>query len=165
MKKWTRFLFLLYGALMLWLLFDRSGAIDGVPYWEQVQSNMNLEPMHTIGNYWHILTHRDYYVAKWEAASIYFYHARIAVINLVGNVVMFVPLGCFIPAVWKKSRGFFRCLLCAAGMIFAVEILQLFTLLGSCDVDDLILNLVGVTVGYIGYAITHPKTKRKKSRK
>lgn len=165
MKKWTRFLFLLYGALMLWLLFDRSGNVDGVPYWDQVQGNMNLEPFRTVGNYWHILTHREYYVEKWEAASIYAYHARFAFINLAGNVVMFVPLGYFIPAVWKKWRGLFRCLVCAGLMILAVEIAQLFTLRGSCDVDDLILNLIGVTVGYLCYAVMHPKPKRKKSKK
>ena len=33
-------------------------------------------------------------------------------------------------------------------IITAVELTQLFTLLGSCDIDDLILNVVGAAVGY-----------------
>jgi glycopeptide antibiotics resistance protein len=32
--------------------------------------------------------------------------------------------------------------------ISCVEILQLFTLLGYCDVDDLILNTLGAAIGY-----------------
>jgi len=162
MKKWVRFFFLVYGALMLWLLFDRSGAVEGMPYWQQVQQNVNLKPFHTVGSYWHILTNRAHYVEKWESASIYFYHARIAFINLAGNVVMFVPLGYFIPAVWKKWRGLVKTLLCAALMILAVEIVQLLTLLGSCDVDDLILNLIGVILGYGIYWMTHRNKRRKR---
>ena len=83
-----------YGILMLYLLFIRGRhAVDGVPYWEQVLNNYNLTPFHTVGNYWHILTNREYYVEKWEAYSVYRYHARHAFINLAGNVAMFVPLG------------------------------------------------------------------------
>ena len=164
MRKWVRFFFLVYVTMMLWLLFDRSGAVKGVPYWQQVQQNINLKPFHTVGSYWHILTNRAYYVEKWESASIYFYHARIAFVNLAGNVVMFVPLGCFIPAVWKKCASLFRCFFCALGMILAVEIFQLLTLLGSCDVDDLILNMAGVVLGYGIYRLYHPK-KHKKNRK
>ena len=33
-------------------------------------------------------------------------------------------------------------------VIAAVEAVQLFTLLGSCDVDDLLLNLLGVLLGW-----------------
>lgn len=153
MKKLLRAGFLLYGILMLWLLFDRSGT-TGAPYWQQVADNLNLNPFHTIGNYADILLRPEYYLEKWEAAAIYFWQARHAVINLAGNVVMFVPLGFFVPGVWEKCRGFFRTLLCAAGMITAVELTQLFSLRGSCDVDDLILNLVGVAVGYGLFRLT-----------
>ena len=33
-------------------------------------------------------------------------------------------------------------------VITAVELAQLFTLLGSCDIDDLILNVLGAALGY-----------------
>lgn len=142
-------LFGIYGIIMLYLLFIRNRtAVDGVPYWQQVLGNYNLTPFHTVGNYWHILTHREYYLEKWEAYSIYRYHARHAFINLAGNVVMFVPLGALLPAANGKLRKFFRTFFTSFGLILTVEVLQLFTLLGSCDVDDLILNLCGVIVGY-----------------
>ena len=44
-----RFLFLLYAALLLWLLFDRSvDWTEGIPYRQQIKNNVNLIPFHTI---------------------------------------------------------------------------------------------------------------------
>lgn len=143
-------LFGIYGLIMIYLLFIRGRhAVEGMPYWEQVLNNYNLTPFHTMGNYWHILTNKAYYLEKWGAESIYRYQARHAFINLAGNVVMFVPLGALLPAANGKLRKFFRTFFACAGLIVAVEVLQLFTLLGSCDVDDLILNMIGVVLGYI----------------
>ena len=62
-----RFVFLCYGLLMLYLLFIRGRhAVEGVPYLEQVKENYNLIPLHTIGNYWHVLTNKAHYLTKWS---------------------------------------------------------------------------------------------------
>ena len=144
-----RFAFLCYGLLMLYLLFIRGRhAVDGVPYLDQVRENYNLMPFHTIGNYWHILTNKAYYLAKWSYGQ-YLEQVCHSVVNLVGNVVMFVPLGYFIPRVGTKYRRFFRCMGLVLLLILAVEILQLVTLLGSCDIDDLLLNILGAAMGYV----------------
>lgn len=141
-------LFGCYGLLMLYLLFIRNRSwVSGVPYWTQVEGNCNLIPLRTIGNYWDVLTNREFYIQKWEAAAIYEYHARHAAVNLGGNVAMFIPLGIFLPVVFRKLRGFWKTLLCAAVVLLVVELLQLFMLRGSCDIDDLILNLAGVSLG------------------
>ena len=75
--------FLLYGVLMLWLLFgQRLGyAFDGA-YTERLAANINLIPFKTVSEY----------VAD-LSVSVSFGELRHAVINLVGNVIMFVPLG------------------------------------------------------------------------
>ncbi len=145
-----RLLFVCYGAVMLYLLFVRGrGPVGALSYWEQVAGNYNLTPLHTISNYWDILTRPEYYLEKFGAVSIYRTQARIAVVNLLGNVVMFIPLGFFLPLVWKKLRKLWKSFLTAAGMILLVELVQMLTLRGSCDIDDLILNLCGVVIGYV----------------
>lgn len=71
------------------------------------------------------------------------------VINLVGNVVCFIPLGFVLPVLSSKRWGFFKVTLlsiCASGL---VEVIQLVTKLGSCDVDDIILNTCGGMIGCI----------------
>ena len=133
-RKLNIVLFSVYGIFMLWLLFDRVGGIDGIPYWDQIRMNLNLEPFRTIRLFLKVLDHHTY--------------SSTAIINLGGNVIMFIPLGFFLPRVFPSLRKFRRALLATALIITAVEIAQLFTLLGSCDIDDLILNLLGTTIGY-----------------
>ena len=151
-----RLLLVCYGAIMLYLLFVRGRGVESaLSYWERVLLNYNLEPFHTIRNYWDILARPEYYLEKWEAYAIYKAQATAAIVNLVGNVVMFVPLGCLLPTVWEKLRKFLMTVLAGAGIIVAIELTQLLTLRGSCDVDDLILNLCGIVVGYVLWRIVH----------
>ena len=134
-----RFLFLLYCAVMLWLLFGRSNGWDsGIPYETQLRQNTNLTPLLTIRNYLHILTHSDSQ-----------YMVRHCFINLAGNVLLFMPIGWLLPKLWQRQRNFLRFFATCFGAIFLVEVLQLFTLLGRFDVDDVILNLSGMVLGFL----------------
>jgi glycopeptide antibiotics resistance protein len=76
----------------------------------------------------------------------------IAVINLVGNIVLLVPIGFLVPFIfrnmtWKKSLA----LAVAAG--FTIEGMQAILHVGIFDIDDVILNGLGVMVGYWAFAI------------
>ena len=134
--KW-KILFVLYSALMLWLLFDRAGYDPALPYWEQLR--YTLTPFHTIKLFWRILP------------------STAAIINLGGNVIMFIPLGFLLPRAFPKLKKFFRCFFTAALIIILVEVAQLFTLLGSCDIDDLILNMAGILLGFILHKMIKPR--------
>lgn len=138
-----RFLFVLYAAVLLWLLFDRSfDWVDGLSYRQQLARNISLIPFHTIKNYWTVVCRREY--------TRLFFHC---VINLAGNVVLFIPIGYFLPRLWIKMRRFFPFLFTCILSVCLVETLQLFTLLGSMDIDDLILNLTGMILGYLLFMI------------
>ena len=128
----VRFLFLVYAALMIWLLFLQR--IDKAIVAEE---NWNFIPFATLKIYWKLLISEN---------PLY---VRQAVINLAGNVVMFVPLGAFLPAIWLGCRKFLRLAVTSAGLIILIEALQYITGLGSCDVDDVILNLPGIFIGYL----------------
>lgn len=146
--RFLRFLFILYCCIMLWLLFCRSpGWVEGLSYEEQLQANINIKPWYTISNYLKVILQRtnDDVLAH-------------CIINLAGNVLLFIPAGVLIPKIWPKQRNFFCFFFSCFGIMFLVEVLQLFTLLGSFDVDDLILNLLGMTIGFIGYHLfsKHP---------
>lgn len=133
-KRLWCLLFAGYCAVMLWLLFHRPGYEPGVPYPEQLR--YNLQPFRTIGLFLRLLDAS-------EAAL-----RTHAVINLVGNVVMFIPLGLCMPRIWPGLRRFGKFLLTVTVLIAAVELIQMLTLVGSCDTDDLILNLLGAAVGF-----------------
>ena len=127
-------LFCIYSAFMLYLLFNRPGGIEGVDYWAQIRAHLNPRPFQTIELFLNALHNPEY--------------TSIATANLWGNVILFIPLGFFLPRIFPRLRKFWRTILAAALIVTAVELTQLFTLLGYCDIDDLILNLIGAAVGY-----------------
>ena len=139
-RKWNMALFALYLLLMGVLLFHRTVPEGELSYWEQLGRRINLQPLKTIRLFLVLLDHPRF--------------RRDAIVNLVGNVVMFLPLGMLLPRVFQKKPRLWKPLLTAALMILAVEIAQMLTLLGTCDVDDLILNLAGTALGYGLFRLT-----------
>ena len=141
------FVFGMYCALMLWLLFDRPSDIaQGLPYRELLRQNLNLQPFFTIRNYLYVIIHRS-------NDSV----LQHCIINLLGNVLLFIPAGLWLPKLCPKQRNFFLFFVTCLGAILLVETAQLFTLRGSFDVDDIILNLFGMTIGFIVFHLTKGK--------
>ena len=136
-QKFYKALFFVYLAILFWILFNRSRYVAGTPYLEQMQQYVNLVPFKTIRLYWRLLTDPVRPVLT-----------RLAIYNLAGNVLLFLPMGILIPAIWKTFRKPFAVLLPVALLVISAEILQVLLLAGSCDIDDLILNLLGTALGY-----------------
>ena len=142
-QPFLRFLFILYCGVILWLLFGRSiGWDSSLSYEEMLMRNINTTPFYTIKNYLRVIVDRTN-----DAVFIH------CLINLLGNIFLFIPIGFLIPKLWRKLRNFFKFFFICLLVIFAVELIQLFALLGSCDIDDVILNMTGLTAGYIIWAI------------
>ena len=82
--------------------------------------------------------------------------AKIAIGNVLGNIIVFIPIGILAPFLVLKKYEFwvsFKVSLLASFCIsLAFEVIQLLTYFGSFDVDDLILNTFGGVLGFfIGY--------------
>ncbi len=67
--------------------------------------------------------------------------------NTVLNIMLFVPLGFLLPALWKEYRSLRITVLAGFILSLFVEILQIFTF-RLTDVDDLITNTAGAALGY-----------------
>ena len=122
---------------MVYLLFGRAEAPAGIPYSRQLTMRLNLIPFRTLRLQLRLLFDGS---RPWLI--------RHAAINLLGNIVLFIPLGSFLPKLWIKSPQLWKVLLCVTGIIALVETVQVLTLLGRCDIDDLLLNLLGSAIGY-----------------
>lgn len=147
-SPFVRFLFLVYCAVMLWLLFGRpTGWVEGQSYQQMLRLNTNLTPLLTIRNY-------IFVIRKNTNPEL----VRHCIINLGGNIFLFIPAGYLLPRIFPKQRNFFLFLITCAVSILLVETAQLFSLLGSFDIDDLILNLAGMVIGFSIYWIRHPKS-------
>ena len=74
-------------------------------------------------------------------------------LNVIGNAAMFVPSGIVLPIVYKRLNTFGKVLLVGVGISLCIEIIQLPFSVRATDVDDLILNTIGVIVGYGIYTL------------
>ncbi|MDO5142689.1 MAG: VanZ family protein [Eubacteriales bacterium] len=142
-KRWRDYLLLLFWYY-LWVLanvlfFDNAfGRGFSVP--TQLDA-VNLVPLRTI---------EDYLLA-YGYGNI---SLRLVILNLLGNLVAFAPMGVFLPALfrWQRSIFFFTATLTLG--ITAVEVAQVYTGAGSCDIDDLILNLAGALLVFVLCRVT-----------
>lgn len=69
-------------------------------------------------------------------------------VNLLGNVVVFIPFGFLTPLMQLRRMSLLRISLYAVPCILLLECLQMLLHVGSFDIDDLLLNLLGVSAGY-----------------
>lgn len=80
--------------------------------------------------------------------------------QLVGNVVMFAPLGFLLPLLSTRHRRFAMAAAVGLSVSVGIELVQLALLLTlssrrSVDVDDVILNVAGACLGYLVWRGAH----------
>ena len=100
---------------------------------ERITSGTNFIPFHTLISYFKNSDSLD---------------PRIISTNIYGNLLAFAPMGFFLPVLFQKLRKYlpFACVMFT--MIIVIELAQFITNLGILDIDDLIINLLGATIGF-----------------
>lgn len=100
----------------------------------------NLIPFKTILDFIHKATHHEI-------------NLDIVISNLIGNVIMFMPMAFFLPILFGNRNSYKRYFLISLGIIISVELMQLLLGTGSLDIDDVILNSLGVILGIMLYRL------------
>ncbi|MDD6094601.1 MAG: VanZ family protein [Clostridia bacterium] len=141
-KKITVILFVTYAFFLMYVLFfnSRFANLTDWTYWSYIKRSINIVPLKTIGEYFARIAENTINVST-------------VVKNIVGNIVVFMPMGFLLPCIWKKLRRPLKAIAGGFIIILSVEIIQLFSTLGSFDVDDIILNLLGFSVGFLLFKI------------
>lgn len=142
MKIYLYVIFILYIITLIQLtLFDSDYGRAGLNFFHWNKENLevylrnnNLIPFKTIIEY----------IARQD---------RIAIINLLGNLIAFAPMGLFLPLLFKKQNKLKNFILTNIVIVLAIEVLQFLSLSGSFDIDDLILNELGALLIYGLYKI------------
>jgi glycopeptide antibiotics resistance protein len=76
--------------------------------------------------------------------------------QVLGNFVMLLPLGIYLPLLSKRMKGFVPVLVFVLFTAALIELLQLATSFRSVDVDDVLLNTSGAILGYLIYRVAVP---------
>lgn len=77
----------------------------------------------------------------------------VAIYNIGGNIVSFIPLGFFVPVLYHHPPLLKHVLIFAFLLSLALEGIQVFLHAGVFDIDDIILNIFGAIVGYGIFAL------------
>jgi len=118
---------LAYAITMLSLLFVRNRYfLSGYSY--------NLMPFDTIKQY---------------IVNFRYYNFDIVFKNLLGNIVLFIPIGIIAPLLNTRLLKWVPLILFTFLLIFCVELAQMLLRVGSFDVDDIILNTLGAAIGLL----------------
>lgn len=133
---WT--IFIVYIAVTLYFLFfagelGRSHLRDNYAY--------NLELFKEITRF-----------ISWAKVSEAGFNAMM--VNVVGNVVCFIPFGILLPFNVKKLDRFVSVMMITFLFSLLIESVQLITRTGSFDVDDIFLNTLGGILGYVIYKVS-----------
>ena len=137
MKKFARpilwTIFIIYCFVLVYVLFLSRGTRDGYTFAEYMRRFTNFIPFKTIVEY--VQRYIDGY-------------RNLSVLNLLGNLALFVPMGMALPCLFKKLNRFWKVILTVFGMVVIVELVQGVLRVGSIDIDDVIFNVVGAMIGY-----------------
>lgn len=82
---------------------------------------------------------------------IYNYNYLYFIVNVIGNISLFVPIGFLIPTLWKNV-SLKHILIIALSSSLCIELLQLPQARGT-DIDDLWLNIIGAFIGHWAYTL------------
>ena len=135
-RQWIRItgwiFFLAYLALLIYFLFFAEEY--GRQYAGGGEYRYNLIPFTEIRRFW---------VYRRQVGTM------AALLNLGGNVAGFMPFGFLLPVLSSRLRKFWVTVPLGCALSLAVECVQLAAKVGSFDVDDIILNTLGVILGYL----------------
>ena len=137
-KRFLRFLFALYILVVIKVIifkypFEQLRAIADTWRKDVILEGLgtaNFVPFHTIKMY------------------IEYAYKLNSVENLAGNLLVFVPFGFLFPYVAREGTHFFVMLLNAFVFVLGIEMFQLFSAFGAFDVDDILLNCLGASLGF-----------------
>ncbi|AIM17189.1 antibiotic resistance protein VanZ [Bacillus sp. X1(2014)] len=152
-KIGTWILFGLYSFIVLFkLLFERMivrilDTINGIEwnryvifpensegYLEFLKFNMNIIPFKN--------------TIKYITGSNHF-NLDIIINNTLGNILIFLPLGLFLPLLFKRFSRVSKVMVTSIVISFSIETIQLVLKIGQFDIDDVILNTIGSIFGFL----------------
>ena len=110
--------------------------LDNYNYWNAI----NLVPFKTIVEYIAVIAE-----GGMQGHAIW---------NLCGNLLLFFPMGFYLPFFVRKAGKIKAYCMIMAVLILAIEGMQLATMSGSLDIDDFILNFAGALTGLFVFTRT-----------
>ena len=149
-KKIIKGLFIFYFALYIFLLltFVLFDSFFGREYMVAIY---NYDPLY-LDNYLSNSVNLIPFKTVFEYITAFFNHiipTHTVITNIFGNITAFIPFGFFVPIICKRKPSILKFTLSIVGVSLIIEVSQLILLVGSFDIDDIILNTLGAVISYL----------------
>lgn len=141
LKKTHWLVFVIYCLNLIYVLFldphfGRHMTSQAMTFHEYLKQNVNL----------HLFDSIRLFIHGYEIGVV---SLETLLRNILGNIVVFMPMGYFLPALFKNQRKMSVFLVTLVIMILCVESIQVLLRIGSGDIDDLMLNMIGGIIMFI----------------
>lgn len=140
------YIFLLIDLVLFEKNYGRTGLsanYDNFEYY--IKNSFNIVPFVTIARY----------SPKYTSLSVFS-------LNIIGNLIALMPLLFFLNIFLKNKLKFQEACLVGVLASLSIEVAQLITLSGSFDIDDIILNTLGIVIAYFVFNFKFIDLKLKK---
>jgi len=129
------YLAVLLGVLIVSRIEFAHFAENAAYYREHFELMTNFHPLETVLLYLRAL--------KYNYIGL-----EIPISNLIGNMLLFMPMAVFLPCLFRTMQKLWVFMLSMAVLLVAIEALQFLLSCGSCDIDDVLLNFAGTMIVY-----------------
>ena len=133
--------FMIYCFNLLYVLFldpdfGRQAYHEAITFEEYWQYSVNLDLFETI----------QLFIKGYQNGVV---SLETLLRNLLGNLLVFMPMAYFLPRLFHKQNHFGWFLMTMFLSVLSVEVMQVFLRIGSGDIDDLFLNVLGAVMMYL----------------
>ena len=141
--KVLRIVFVIYLAILIYVLFFKGSY--GNTLMAKETGLFSRERIDILCNFIPFNTLKDY-ILRMHYGTI---NTGIVIKNLVGNLLLFAPMGVFVPVLFGNIiNKYWKFLILIIVIVVLFEVIQFVSARGTADIDDLILNTAGASLFY-----------------
>lgn len=141
-RKILSFGLFIYLLVLGWFLFISVDSINRNTYFKKRE--IHLIPFKNTYTSFKSL-HEIAYIVPPDQVPYYRY---LFIRNIVGNIVLLIPLGFMVPLLWERINTLKAILIFSVLCSFSIETIQYVLTIGVFDIDDIIYNVIGSLIGF-----------------
>lgn len=146
----SKIIFIIYIGLIIWIIMFKCNLIDSMNDAYIFLKDMSIKERILVFS----TPFKNYFMESVNSPKYVFNEDDLL------NVIIFIPMGLYL-SYFIKNKKFLKALLITFGVSLFFELFQLFTVIGSFTIQDLMTNVIGGIIGYLVYKLIFIKKESK----
>ena len=146
----SKIIFIIYIGLIIWIIMFKCNLIDSMNDAYLFLKDMSIKERILVFS----TPFKNYFMESINSPKYVFTEDDLL------NVIIFIPMGLYL-SYFIKNKKFLKALLITFVVSLFFELFQLFTVIGSFTIQDLMTNVIGGIIGYLVYKLIFIKKESK----